>query len=134
MSAMKRARGPTDCCCRSTGCAYVSSLVIILANMFQCDDLHQLEADQALTRQGLLIFSKLREASSWPPLHRLHSVVRELDRRATHAIDLRRVAPTVPTDEEFAVFAAGLVAPELVIPDTITIPHASPSSSWTFAG
>ena len=68
-----------------------------MVDMLQGDDLQQLEADQALTRYGLFIFAKLKEASSWQPLHLLHNMVRELDWRGGQAIDMVRMqqAPDV---------------------------------------
>ncbi|KAH6888512.1 fungal-specific transcription factor domain-containing protein [Thelonectria olida] len=75
----------------STVCAYVSSLIIVLANLFHCNDRHQLEKDQALTRQGLVTFAKLREASNWQPLHQLHSVVLGLNERATQDVAMKMI-------------------------------------------
>ncbi|KAI1389445.1 fungal-specific transcription factor domain-containing protein [Hypoxylon trugodes] len=75
----------------STGCAYVSSLVIVLVNQLQSNDIDQLEADQVLIREGLSIFVKIKEVSTWYPLHRLHSVLLGLEERATREILMKRL-------------------------------------------
>ncbi|KAF4467260.1 fungal specific transcription factor [Fusarium albosuccineum] len=70
-------------------------LIVVLANMFYCDDLNQLEKDQKLTEQGLVTFAKLREASNWQPFHQLHSVVLGLNERATQDVTMKMMQTPV---------------------------------------
>ncbi|KAF4985949.1 hypothetical protein FDECE_16208 [Fusarium decemcellulare] len=79
----------------STACAFISSLIVVLANLFYCDDLNQLEKDQKLTEQGLVTFAKLREASNWQPFHQLHSVVLGLNERATQDVAMKMMQTPV---------------------------------------
>ena len=82
-----------------------------MANLFQSDDLQQLEADQVLARYGMFVFSKLKEASSWQPLHLLQAVVKELDWRGAQVLDEARkrqasdmdsLSPAPVNDDEIA--------------------------------
>jgi hypothetical protein len=81
-------------------------LIIVLANLFRCDDLQQLEKDQALALQGLATFAKLKEASGWQPLYQLHSVVLGLHERAIQDVTMKMILPTP------AVAASGLMGGE----------------------
>ncbi|KAH8680786.1 fungal-specific transcription factor domain-containing protein [Xylariales sp. PMI_506] len=79
------------------GCPYVSSLVIVMASLFQTEDLHQFEEDQALSQQGMVTFVKLKEASNWEALHRLHNMIKELDDRATQVMISMHEATVIGT-------------------------------------
>ncbi|KAI0893462.1 fungal-specific transcription factor domain-containing protein [Annulohypoxylon nitens] len=98
----------------STGCAYVSSLIILLANQLQSHDIAQMEIDHDLTKHGLVMFVKIKEASSWPPLHQLHSVIMGLDARATREVVTTRLPST--DLRELQALTADLPALEHAVP------------------
>ncbi|KAI1207282.1 fungal-specific transcription factor domain-containing protein [Annulohypoxylon truncatum] len=101
------------------GCAYVSSLIIVLANQLQSNDIEQLEVDHALTKHGLVIFAKIKEASGWQPLHLLHSVIIGLDEQATRILTTRRTPSANIEDFES-------MAPDLLVMENL------PPSEWDF--
>lgn len=79
-----------------------------------------MEIDHDLTKHGLIMFAKIKEASNWPPLHQLHSVIIGLDERATRELVARRLPSTGLG--ELQGLTAGLPALEHVV-----------SGEWNFA-
>ncbi|KAJ3542131.1 hypothetical protein NM208_g4266 [Fusarium decemcellulare] len=112
----------------STACAFISSLIVVLANLFYCDDLNQLEKDQKLTEQGLVTFAKLREASNWQPFHQLHSVVLGLSERATQDVTMKMMQTPV-------VAALELKTSEDIAGEGINTsnPQEFPLEEWNFS-
>ncbi|WYZ42064.1 hypothetical protein EsH8_V_000959 [Colletotrichum jinshuiense] len=77
----------TDCSIWSNSCAHFSGLIIILANMFVFPDHERLKLDQALADQALQMFDTMLRLSDNDAFHKLHSVVKELHRRAMATVE-----------------------------------------------
>ncbi|KAK1982995.1 fungal-specific transcription factor domain-containing protein [Colletotrichum cereale] len=72
----------TDCSIWTNSCAHFSGLIILLANMFVYPEHEELMTDRGLASQALQLFDKMVELLDVDAFHKLHTVVRELYRRA----------------------------------------------------
>ena len=90
------------------GCAYISGLIILLANMFELPDAETVSTDKRLTQHAIGMFNRMKETSDNDYITRMNDIIKDLDRRAHGAVDKiagkKRKAeesgmPWIPTEE-----------------------------------
>ncbi len=78
---------------RQTGCPYVSGILILLVNMCELPTNEFVEHDKELIRYSLSVFDKMSENTALLQMKRLRSVISELDRLATQAVERAKETP-----------------------------------------
>ncbi|WDK20861.1 fungal specific transcription factor domain-containing protein [Colletotrichum graminicola] len=77
----------TDCSIWTNSCAHFSGLIILLVNMFVHPEHEELMTDQGLANQALQLFDMIMELINEESFRKLHTVVRELHRRAMATVE-----------------------------------------------
>ncbi|KAM0541887.1 hypothetical protein ACHAPJ_013033 [Fusarium lateritium] len=113
----------------STGCVYVSSLIIVLTNLLQCEDVQQLDNDYVVTRQGLVTFTRLRDASNWKILNQLDSVVSALNESATKEVVAKLAEASVTATSILPIGEEAFAMQE----SDLALTEQFSQSDWNFA-
>ncbi|KAK0744764.1 fungal-specific transcription factor domain-containing protein [Apiosordaria backusii] len=110
--------------------ALLSSLVIILTNMYQFPGHEDLEEDRQITRWLMQILDKVKDLCVLFPLNRMHIVVTDLNRRAEAAIATAQMKRQALQERLLLMSGQGIWSQEMTQPENAMDENQGQSMFW----